>query len=101
MSDPSKFQILIVDDERVQLEMLEGFLVKQGYGVETAEDGQEGWARFKSGSFDLILTDLRMPGMDGLQLLREVKRLNPEAVIVILTAYATVGTAVDAMKEGA
>ena len=101
MSGTSRFQILIVDDENVQLEMLKGFLVKQGYGVDTAEDGKRGLEKFKRGSFDLILTDLRMPGMDGLQLLREVKGLNPEVVVVILTAYATVGTAVAAMKEGA
>ena len=101
MSGTSRFQILIVDDENVQLEMLKGFLVKQGYGVDTAEDGKRGLEKFKRGSFDLILTDLRMPGIDGLQLLKEVKGLNPEVVVVILTAYATVGTAVAAMKEGA
>ncbi|MGA2956484.1 MAG: sigma-54 dependent transcriptional regulator [Thermodesulfobacteriota bacterium] len=101
MSGTSRFQILIVDDENVQLEMLKGFLVKQGYGVDTAKDGKRGLEKFKRGSFDLILTDLRMPEMDGLQLLKEVKGLNPEVVVVILTAYATVGTAVAAMKEGA
>ena len=58
MSGTSRFQILIVDDEKVQLEMLKGFLVKQGYGVDTAEDGKRGLEKFQRGSFDLILTDL-------------------------------------------
>ncbi len=101
MRNPSKFEILIIDDEKIQLEMLRGFLVKQGYGVETGENGNEGLEKFRTGSFDFVLTDLRMPGMDGLQLLKEVKRLNPEAVLVVLTAFGTVGTAVAAMKEGA
>jgi two-component system NtrC family response regulator len=101
MSGASKFQILIVDDEKVQREMLEGFLVKQRYGAIAAEDGQRALEKFKSGTFDLVLTDYRMPGMEGIQLLKEIKRLNPEAVVVIMTAYGTVGTAVAAMKEGA
>ncbi len=101
MSPDSKFQILIVDDEKIQLEMLKGFLVKQGYGVETAEDGQKGLEKFKRGFFDLILSDYRMPGMDGLQLLKEVKRLDREAAVVIMTAYGTIDTAVEAMKAGA
>ncbi|HYB20022.1 MAG TPA: sigma-54 dependent transcriptional regulator [Thermodesulfobacteriota bacterium] len=101
MSPASKFQILIVDDEKVQLEMLKGFLVKQGYGVETSEDGQRALEKIKKGFFDLILSDYRMPGMDGLQLLKEVKRLNPEAAVVIMTAYGTIDTAVEAMKAGA
>jgi DNA-binding NtrC family response regulator len=98
MSGASKFQILIVDDEKVQREMLEGFLVKQGYGAIAAEDGQRALEKFKSGTFDLVLTDYRMPAMEGIQLLKEIKRLNPEAVVVIMTAYGTVGTAVTAMK---
>ncbi|MFH1758564.1 MAG: sigma-54 dependent transcriptional regulator, partial [Pseudomonadota bacterium] len=101
MSGASKFQILIVDDEKVQREMLAGFLVKQGYGAMTAEDGPRALEKFKSGTFDLMLTDYRMPAMEGIQLLKEIKRLNPEAVVVIMTAYGTVGTAVTAMKEGA
>jgi two-component system NtrC family response regulator len=90
-----------VDDEKVQREILEGFLVKQGYEAMAAEDGQKALEKFKSGAFELILTDYRMPEMDGIQLLREVRRLQPEAIVVIMTAYGTVGTAVAAMKEGA
>jgi two-component system NtrC family response regulator len=101
MKGTPKFQVLIVDDEQVQREMLEGFLAKHGYGVETAGDGTQALGRYKGSSFDLVLTDYRMPGMDGIQLLRELKRLNPEAVVVVLTAFGTVGTAVAAMKEGA
>ncbi len=97
----SRFLILVVDDESVQREMLKGFLVKQGYGVDSAEDGRSAREKFRSGSFDLVITDLRMPGMDGLKLLTELRRLDPEVVVVILTAYATVGSAVEAMKEGA
>ena len=101
MSRVPRLRILIVDDEKVQLEILEGFLVKQGYEATAAEDGQRALEKFKNGSFDAVLTDYRMPGMDGMQLLREVRRLQPEAVVVIMTAYGTVGTAVAAMKEGA
>jgi Nif-specific regulatory protein len=101
MKGTAKFQVLIVDDEQVQREMLEGFLAKQGYGVETAGSGAQALDRYKRSSFDLVLTDLRMPGMDGIQLLKELKRFNPEVMVVVLTAFGTVGTAVAAMKEGA
>jgi Nif-specific regulatory protein len=101
MRGTAKFRILIADDEQVQREMLEGFLSKQGYGVGTAADAPQALEKFKRGAFDLVLTDYRMPGMDGIQLLRELKRLNPEVMVVILTAFGTVGTAVAAMKEGA
>jgi Nif-specific regulatory protein len=101
MSQTSGFQILIVDDEKVQREILEGFLNKQGYQAIAVEDGKKAVERFSIGSFDLVLTDFRMAGMDGIQLLKELKRRNAEAVVVIMTAYGTVGTAVGAMKEGA
>lgn len=94
-------EILIVDDERVQCEMLAGFLRKQGYRPDTAENGRIALEKFKTGSFDLVLTDQRMPEMEGLQLLKEIKRLNPETVVVIMTAFGSVSSAVAAMKEGA
>jgi DNA-binding NtrC family response regulator len=101
MSRGTKIQILIVEDERVQREMLAGFLLKQGYRAMAAEDGPRALEKFKSGNFELVLTDYRMPGMEGVQLLREIKRCHPEAVVVIMTAYGTVEAAVAAMKEGA
>jgi len=101
MTGTPKVQILIVDDEAVQREMLEGFLVKQGYIAEEAADGPTAVRKFKESFFDFVLTDLRMPGMDGIQLLKELRRVNPEVIVVILTAYGTIGTAVEAMKEGA
>jgi DNA-binding NtrC family response regulator len=101
MNGASKMKILIVDDEVVQREMLEGFLVKQGHAAESAADGQTAVRKFREGDFDFVLTDLRMPGMDGIQLLKELRRMNPEVIVVILTAYGTIGTAVEAMKEGA
>lgn len=94
-------EILIVDDEGVQCEMLAGFLRKQGYRPDTAENGRIALEKFKTGSFDLVLTDQRMPEMEGLQLLKEIKRLNPETVVVIMTAFGSVSSAVAAMKEGA
>ena len=101
MSRTAGFQILIADDEKVQREMLAGFLNKQGYKTVAVEDGAEALDRYSSGSFDLVLTDFRMPGMDGFALLPELKRRNPEAVVVMMTAFGTVNTAVAAMKEGA
>jgi Nif-specific regulatory protein len=101
MSQTAGFQILIADDEKVQREMLEGFLNKQGYKAVAVGDGGKAIERFSLGIFDLVLTDFRMPGLDGIQLLKELKRRNAETVIVIMTAYGTVDTAVAAMKEGA
>jgi two-component system, NtrC family, response regulator AtoC len=94
-------RILVVDDEEIVRESLTGWLRKDGYTVANAPDGKAAVEALRSGSFGIVLLDLKMPGMDGLQVLEESRRLRPEATYVIMTAYATVDTAVAAMKLGA
>jgi DNA-binding NtrC family response regulator len=102
MSDASRrTHILVVDDEEIVRESLSAWLEKDGYAVEMAENGERALERIGASPFQVLLADLKMPGMDGLQLLAEVKRRKPESVVVIMTAYATVDTAVSAMKDGA
>ncbi len=93
--------ILVVEDGQSQREMLRDFLLKEGHSVAEAASGEEGVQAVANGAYDLVLLDYKMPGMDGMQVLQEVKRLNPETDVVIITAYGTIETAVDAMKAGA
>ena len=93
--------ILVVEDGQSQREMLRDFLRKEGHTVEEAGSGEEALQSMTTGAFDPVLLDYKMPGMDGMQVLQEVKRLNPETDVVIITAYGTIETAVDAMKAGA
>jgi two-component system NtrC family response regulator len=97
----SELDILIVEDEPYQREMLRDFLLKEGHRVTEAEDGKKALHLLNGSFFDLVLLDFKMPGMNGLEVLQEVKRINPEIDAVIITAYGTVETAVSAMKAGA
>lgn len=99
MTDP--FRILVVDDERPQLELIGGFLKKQGFEVELAASSESALQRFRQDSFDLVLTDQRMAGLSGLDLLKTVRALNPEASVIMMTAYGSIENAVAAIKEGA
>jgi len=92
--------ILIVEDERFQREMLCKFLTREGHRVQEAENGEKALQFMGMSSFDLILLDFKMPGMSGLEVLKEAKRINPEIDAVIITAFGTVETAVQAMKAG-
>jgi len=94
-------RILVVDDDQGMREFLEIMLTQEGYSVSTASDAGRALSRCRKEAFDLIITDLKMPKMDGIEFLREVKNLSPEALVILITAYASGETAVTAMHEGA
>jgi DNA-binding NtrC family response regulator len=96
-----KYRLLVVDDEESQREMLAGFLAKQGYAVSTAESGERALNLCLEHYFEVALLDLRMPEMDGLELLGKLKSLNPEIQVLVLTAHGSVESAVEAMRAGA
>jgi DNA-binding NtrC family response regulator len=96
-----KISILIVDDEESVRESLNLWFTEDGYRVECAENAKQALSILESDVFDIILTDLKMPGMDGLELLQRIKTLNKDSIIIVMTAFATVDTAVRALKEGA
>ncbi len=99
MTQPAK--ILVVDDEHSVRWAFEKTLTKAGYEVALAETGTKGLALFKSFQPDLTLLDIRMPEMDGLQVLEKVRGLRPDAQVIVMTAYSDMETTVSAMKLGA
>jgi DNA-binding NtrC family response regulator len=94
-------KILIVDDELSVRDSLREWFIEDGFSVETAEDGNDALRKMDLGPFDIIVIDLKMPGMDGITLQKRVKEIDRSAAIIILTAYASVETAVEALKAGA
>jgi len=93
--------ILVVDDDKGMREFLDIMLTREGYDVRCASNAAEALNTCRKKSYDLILTDLRMPKMDGLEFLKAVKDFSPESLVILITAYASGETAVRAMKEGA
>ena len=96
-----KPRILVVDDEKIVRDSLYHWFSEDGYSVETAEDGREALRKFQEGAWDVLLADIKMSGMDGLELQQKVRAIDPELPIIIMTAYASVDTAVRALKNGA
>lgn len=93
--------ILVVEDKGALQQMLLATLAEEGYDVDVASDGQEGINKAREKRYDLVLTDLKLPGADGMKVLSEVKEADPEASVIVMTAYGTVESAVQAMKIGA
>ncbi len=96
-----KPKILVVDDEEDILNILKFLLEKEGYGVDTAPNGEEALKKIEKDYYDVVLTDLRMPGIDGMTVLEKTKELRPSTEVVIMTAYASIESAVEAIKKGA
>jgi signal transduction histidine kinase/DNA-binding response OmpR family regulator len=101
MSDDSAARILVIDDEERMCDSLKALLTTVGYEVETAIDGDEALEIILSKEFDVILSDIKLPGKDGLELLREAKHKDPSSVVILMTAYASLESAVSAVSEGA
>ncbi len=96
-----KPRILVVDDERFIREVLADFLVMEGYFVRTADDGEAAISELSLNAFDVVLTDLKMPKVGGLELLEHLKHEHPQTLTIMMTGFGTVETAIDAMKSGA
>ena len=94
-------KILIADDDPTILSLLNKILLSKGYDVQLAEHGGVAEKLLKSEQFDLLISDIKMEPVDGMQLLRKTRQMRPHVGVIMLTAYATVATAVEAMKEGA
>ena len=96
-----KVSILIVDDEDSVRDSLYNWFIEDGYRVECAEDAKKALSILETEEFDIVLADIKMPGMDGLEMLKRIKSIRKDSIVIILTAFATVNTAVQALKDGA
>jgi DNA-binding NtrC family response regulator len=93
--------ILLIDDEKIALTNLSHVLEREGYQITACMDGESGLQTMEKSAFDLVLTDLRMPGIDGMEVLKHIKATTPDVPVIMITGHATLDSAVDAMKAGA
>lgn len=97
----NNYSILIVDDELSVRDSLYNWFIDDGYTVETAEDAKTALNKLDALHYDIVLADIKMPGMDGLEMHRRIKKMNDKAIVIIMTAFASVDSAVQALKDGA
>src|SRR5499427_161540 len=97
----SKAKLLVVDDELIVRDSLDKWCREEGYEVATADSAQEALTKMALGSFDLALVDIKMPGVDGVELQKRIHEIDAEMIVIIMTGYASVETAVAALKNGA
>jgi len=97
----SSAKILIVDDELIMRESLAGWLQRDGHTIQTAPSGEEALEKLKETHFDIMLVDIKMEGISGLEVLQQVKESDPDVAVVMITAYGSIPTAIEAMKNGA
>ncbi|MFQ5697544.1 MAG: response regulator [Myxococcota bacterium] len=101
MREPGPLQVLVVDDDPDICAYLEDFLAREGYRVEIVMDPREAPPQVKRGRFQIVLLDVRMPGVDGVALLRELRAIDSDVCVIVMTAYPSVESAVDSMKADA
>jgi len=94
-------RILVVDDEKSMCQFLSIMLRKEGYEITAVNNGKKAIEEIRGGRYDVVLTDIRMTGMDGIEVLREIKRTDPTLPVIIMTAYASQKTAIEAVNQGA
>ena len=101
MNERAKANILLIDDETIALSNLTHVLQREGYAVTACKSGEDGLAAIQKNAFDLVLTDLKMPGIDGIEVLRHIRATTPDVPVIMITGHATLDSAVEAMKAGA
>ncbi|MGB6928027.1 MAG: response regulator, partial [Syntrophobacteria bacterium] len=94
-------RVLVVDDEPMVCLALTNWLEEENYFAQAVEDGPQAVQAVREENWDIVLLDLRMPGMDGMEVLKQVKEIAPQTVVIMMTAYASIPGAVQAMQEGA
>ena len=97
----SRASILIIDDERIVRDSLFHWFEEEGYNVDTAEDAETALKKFTKDKYDLLLVDMKMPGMSGLDLLVKIKEIDKDCIFILITAFASVSSAIKALKDGA
>ncbi|NUN08990.1 MAG: sigma-54-dependent Fis family transcriptional regulator [Ignavibacteriaceae bacterium] len=95
------YKLLVVDDELIVRESLLHWFEEENYQVDTADSAEEALKKLQAGKYDVYLLDMKMPGMSGIELLEKIKEVDQEAIVILITAYASVQTAIKALKEGA